>query len=69
MLASHAEKQLIAYFISKRILIESDEPKLLQLAEPPGLLKQAMILVSHPPCDTVNACLRLMISILNRSEG
>jgi hypothetical protein len=45
--ASHAEKQLIAYFISKHVLIETEDEDLLQRAKPPVLLKQAIILVSR----------------------
>jgi hypothetical protein len=73
--ASHAEKQLVAYFISKHVLIESDGEELLQQARPPVLLKQATILVSRPPCsdclqfiEAVNKALSLMISVLDRSE-
>jgi hypothetical protein len=73
--ASHAEKQLIAYFISKHVLIEPEGEELLQRAKPPVLLKQATILVSRPPCgdclrfiEAVNATLSLMISVLDRSE-
>jgi hypothetical protein len=73
--ASHAEKQLIAYFISKHVLIETEDDELLQSARPPVLLKQATILVSRPPCgdcfqfiETVNTALGLMISVLDRSE-
>jgi hypothetical protein len=74
--ASHAEKQLIAYFISKHVLIETEDEDLLQRAKPPVLLKQAIILVSRPPCgdclqfiETVNTTLGLMISVLDRSES
>jgi len=73
--ASHAEKQLVAYFISKHVLIKIEDDELLQSARPPVLLKQATILVSRPPCDdclqfieTVNMALSLMISVLDRSE-
>ena len=72
--ASHAEKQLIAYFISKHVLIEDQEQEILQRAESPILLKQATILVSRPPCEdcsefigAVNKNLRLVISVLDRS--
>ncbi|KAL8918576.1 MAG: hypothetical protein Q9172_005366 [Xanthocarpia lactea] len=74
--ASHAEKQLIAYFISKHVLLEYGEQELLQQAKPPVLLKQATILVSRPPCHdcskfigAVNKNLRLVISVLDRSKG
>ena len=74
--ASHAEKQLIAYFISKHVLIECEEQELLQRAKPPILLKQATITVSCPPCDdcsefikAVNTIFRLMILVLDRSKG
>ena len=73
--ASHAEKQPIAYFISKHVLIESEGEELLQRAKPPVLLEEATILVSRPPCDdcfkfigAVNTTLSLMISVLDRSE-
>ena len=73
--ASHAEKQLIACFISKHVLIETEDEDLLQGAKPPVLLKQATILVSRPPCgdclrfiETVNTTLGLKISVLDRSE-
>lgn len=73
--ASHAEKQLIVYFISKHVLIESEGEELLQRAQPPILLKQATILVSRPPCDgclqfigAINTTLCLMILVLDRSE-
>lgn len=73
--ASHAEKQLVPYFISKHVLTECEEQELLQRAKPPTLLKQATILVSRPPCDdcskyieAVNTNLSLMISILDRSK-
>lgn len=73
--ASHAEKQLIACFISKHVLIETENDDLLQGAEPPVLLKQATILVSRLPCgdclrfiETVNTTLGLNISVLDRSE-
>jgi hypothetical protein len=65
--SSHAEKQLVAYFISKHVLIESDGEELLQQATPPVLLKKATILVSRPPCSdcsqfiqAVNKALSLM---------
>lgn len=71
--ATHAEKQLIAYFIDKHVLIETEDDKLLR-AKPPVLMKQATILVSRPPCgdclqfiETVNTALGLMISVLDRS--
>lgn len=74
--ACHAEKQLVAYFISKHVLLGSEKPELLQLAKPPVLLSEAVILVSRPPCndclDSINAVninLQLMISVLDRSEG
>lgn len=74
--ASHAEKQLIAYFIIKHVLVECEEQELLQRAKPPILLEQATILRSRSPCDdclkfikAVNTNLRLMISVLNRSTG
>lgn len=73
--ASHAEKQLIAYFISKHVLIGYEGEELLQRAKPPVLLKQVTILVSRPPCGdclqfvgAVNTTLSLMISVLDRSE-
>ena len=49
--ASHAEKQLVAYFVSKHVLTECEEQELLQRAKPPTLLEQATILVSRPPCN------------------
>ncbi|KAH7371493.1 DYW family of nucleic acid deaminases-domain-containing protein [Pyrenochaeta sp. MPI-SDFR-AT-0127] len=73
--ASHAEKQLIAYFISRHVLIESGEDVLLRRAKPPVLLKQATILISRPSCrdcsqfiQAVNTALGLAISVLDRSE-
>jgi hypothetical protein len=73
--ASHAEKQLVAYFISKHVLIKTEDDEPLQSAKPPVLLKQATILVSRPQCgsclqsiETVNGALGLMISVLDRSE-
>jgi len=72
---THAEKQLIAYFISKHVLIESKECELLQLAEPPVFLKQATILTSRPPCSdclefikAINVTLGLMITVMDRSR-
>lgn len=73
--ASHAEKQLMAYFISKHVLIENEDEDRLFQVKPPVLLKQATILVSRPLCgdcvqfiQTVNTNLGLMISVLDRSE-
>lgn len=73
--ASHAEKQLIACFISKHVLIGTEDEDLLQGAKPPVLLKHATILVSRPPCgdclrfiETVDTSLGLNISVLDRSE-
>ncbi|OAL53033.1 hypothetical protein IQ07DRAFT_677812 [Pyrenochaeta sp. DS3sAY3a] len=74
-LASHAEKQLVACFISKHVLIDNEDEDLLQRAKPPVLLKKATIIVSRPPCDdclqfieTVNITLGLEILVLDRSE-
>jgi len=71
--ATHAEKQLVAYFIDKHVLIASEDDELLR-AKPPVLLKQATILVSRPPCsdclqfiETVNKALGLVISVLDCS--
>jgi hypothetical protein len=73
--ATHAEKQLIAYFINKHVLIKAEDDELLQQAKPPVLLKQATILVSRPPCgdclqftETVNRVFDLMISVLDCSQ-
>lgn len=73
--ASHAEKQLVACFISKHVLIETEDEDLLQWAKPPVLLTQATIPVSRPPCsdclqfiETVNTTLGLNLSVLDRSE-
>lgn len=73
--ASHAEKQLIAYFINKHVLVECEEQELLQRAKRPILLKQATILVSRPPCgdcsgfiEAVNTNLHLRISVLDCSK-
>lgn len=72
--AAHAEKQLIAYFISKHVLIETEDDELLQQAKPP-VLKQVTILVSRPPCgdclqfiETINKTFGLLISVLDRSK-
>jgi len=74
--ACHAEKQLVAYFISKHVLIKGTDNELLQEAAPPVRLTQATVLVSRAVCDdcsrfiaTVNKSLRLRITILDRSEG
>ena len=78
--ACHAEKQLIAYFISRHVFLkpELDEGgplHRLATAKPPIMLKQATILVSSPPCDdcirfekTMNRHLGLSILLLNGSE-
>lgn len=71
--ASHAEKQLLAYFVSKHVLIESEEQVLLREAKPPVLLKGATILASRIPCtdclqyiDAVNSAFDLRILVLDR---
>ncbi|KAF2998833.1 hypothetical protein E8E13_002593 [Curvularia kusanoi] len=76
--ACHAEKQLIAYFISKHVLIqERDEEDniLLLAAPPPVLLTQATILVSKALCSdceefikAVNTKFGLTIRVLDRSQ-
>lgn len=73
--ASHAEKQLVAFFINKHVLIEAEDDELLQRVKPPVLLEKATILVSRPPCGdclqfikTVNTALGLIITVLDRSE-
>lgn len=58
--ASHAEKQLVAYFISKHVLIGCQEQELSHRAKPSVLLKQATILVSRRPCDD---CLKFIRAI------
>jgi hypothetical protein len=73
--ACHAEKQLIAYFINKHVLIGSEEDIILD-ARPPILLKGATILVSRALCgdclefiDAVNSALSLEILVMDRSEA
>ncbi|PIA97127.1 hypothetical protein CB0940_05713 [Cercospora beticola] len=74
--ACHAEKQLIAYFISAHALIESEDHEDLLDAKPPVPLRKATILVSRPPCNdclrfiaAVNSAMGLRIAVLDRSEG
>lgn len=71
---SHAEKQLIAYFVSKHVFIQAGECELLQLAEPPVFLKQAIVLVSRPLCNdclefvkAINVTLGLAVTIVDHS--
>jgi hypothetical protein len=59
--ASHAEKQLIAYFISKHFLIKSEDDELLRKAKPPVVLEKATILVSRPLCGD---CLQFVQAVL-----
>jgi hypothetical protein len=73
--ACHAEKQLIAYFINKHVLIRSEEDIILE-ARPPILLEGATILVSRALCDdclefidAVNSALSLEILVMDRSEA
>lgn len=52
--ACHAEKQLMAYFISRHVFLKPDEGgPLCQLATamPPVMLKEAKILITSPPCE------------------
>jgi hypothetical protein len=72
--ATHAEKQLVAYFIDKHILMEEDDSALREV-EPPVEMKRAVVLVSRPPCGdcicfirTVNRALGLNIEVLDRSH-
>lgn len=72
--ACHAEKQLIAYFVSKHVLIQSVEQDILLDAKPPVLLESATILVSSRPCDdctqfinATNSAFNLTIKVLDRS--
>lgn len=79
--ACHAEKQLIAYFVSRHVFLglESDEGEPLHqlaTARPPVMLRKAKILVSYPPCEDckrfemmVNLKLGLEISLLDRSAA
>jgi hypothetical protein len=73
--ACHAEKQLIAYFINKHVLLGSEADVILD-AKPPILLEGATILVSRALCgdclqfiDAVNSALGLEILVIDRSEA
>jgi hypothetical protein len=73
--ATHAEKQLIAYFIHNHVLIDTEDEELLRRAKPPVVLKWAVILVSESLCGDctnfikiVNKALGLDILVLDRSE-
>lgn len=78
--ACHAEKQLIAYFVSSHVFLPSETEKagrLLQLAlaRPPVMLEQAKILVDWEPCedcfaflDSVNDELDLNIEIVESTD-
>ncbi|QDS78193.1 hypothetical protein FKW77_005622 [Venturia effusa] len=78
--AYHAEKQLIAYFVSSHVFLPSETEKagrLLQLAlaRPPVMLEQAKILVDWEPCedcfaflDAVNDELGLNIEIIESAD-
>lgn len=78
--ACHAEKQLIAYFVSSHVFLPSETEKtgrLLQLAlaRPPVMLEHAKILVDWEPCedcfmflDAVNDELDLNIEIVESTD-
>jgi hypothetical protein len=78
--ACHAEKQLIAYFISYHVFlpheIDIQGPfQQLALARPPVMLRQAKILVGWKPCNdciqfvrAVNSLLGLNISLVDCSD-
>lgn len=78
--ACHAEKQLIAYFVSSHVFLPSETEKagrLLQLAlaRPPVMLEHAKILVDWEPCedcfaflDAVNDELDLNIEIVESAD-
>lgn len=62
--ASHAEKQLIAYFVEKHVLWTTDD-EILKDAIPPVLLKEVTVLVSQDCCPD---CTRF-IGAVNRRLG
>ncbi|KAE9962063.1 hypothetical protein BLS_000889 [Venturia inaequalis] len=78
--ASHAEKQLIAYFVNSHVFLPSETEKagrLLQLAlaRPPVMLERAKILVDWEPCkdcfaflDAVNDELDVNIEIVESAD-
>ena len=77
--ACHAEKQLVAYFISKHMFLQTETrapEKAFEYLEggtlhelaaqvPPVLLKQASILVSSPPCGDCECFTRVVNAKLN----
>ncbi|KAL8774249.1 MAG: hypothetical protein Q9209_001000 [Squamulea sp. 1 TL-2023] len=53
--ASHVEKQLMAFYVAKHVVLDDDDDKELQMVKPPGLPIEATIVVSKdvicPDCE------------------
>jgi hypothetical protein len=62
--ACHAEKQLIAYFVSKHVVLDKDQ-WCLREAIPPVMIKRAHIIVSREVCSDCKA----FVAFVNRMLG
>jgi hypothetical protein len=62
--ARHADKQLVAYFVSNHVVLGDDEESLKE-AVPPIMLRTASIIVSNPVCANCRDFIKQVNTVLH----